>query len=92
MTAADESRVVWRHTDVTPALGRGIPAGVASIRPREWEVLRELATGRTAFEVGSDFGIAENTVKNHLQHVYQVLRVDSLVGAYSALGWLRTDR
>ena len=77
------------HTEPTPALGRGIPAGVTWIRPREWEVLRELSTGRTAFEVATDLGIAEATVKNHLQHVYQVLGVDSLVGAYYVLGWLR---
>ena len=74
-------------TYVTPALGRGIPAGV--IRPREWDVLRALSTGRTAADVGHELHISEQTVKNHLQHVYKVLGVDSLVGAYSVLGWLR---
>jgi DNA-binding NarL/FixJ family response regulator len=86
---ADDDLRRW-HTEATPVLGRGIPAGV--IRPREWEVLRAMATGRTAADVGHELHISEQTVKNHLQHVYKVLDVDSLVGAYSVLGWLRADR
>ena len=92
MTALHEDLIVWRHTEPTPALGRGIPAGVTLIRPREWDILRALSTGRTAADAGRDLFISEQTVKNHLQHVYRVLDVDSLVGAYSVLGWLRADR
>ncbi len=47
------------------------PAGVLS--PREQEVLRELACGRTNREIGESLGIGEETVKTHVARILSKL-------------------
>ena len=56
---------------------------------RQREVLRHRALGRSVTETAGDLGIAEQTVKNHLQRIYHVLHVTNLSEAYRAVGWLR---
>ena len=58
-----------------------IDAGVASLSPRELDVLRGIARGASNKEIGRDHGIAETTVKIHVQHVLRKLNVSSRVHA-----------
>jgi DNA-binding NarL/FixJ family response regulator len=45
------------------------------LSPRECEVLALVVEGRSNREIGEELGIARNTVKNHLHHVYTKLNV-----------------
>jgi two-component system nitrate/nitrite response regulator NarL len=56
-------------------------AGVASLSPRELDVLRGIARGASNKEIARDHGIAETTVKIHVQHVLRKLNVSSRVHA-----------
>ncbi|MET7713705.1 helix-turn-helix transcriptional regulator [Streptomyces sp. NPDC005407] len=50
--------------------GPDAPGAVDGIlRPREIQVLRMAANGRSNKEIGKRLGIAENTVKSHMAHL-----------------------
>jgi two-component system nitrate/nitrite response regulator NarL len=51
------------------------------LSPREREVLRGIARGASNKEIARDLGIAETTVKIHVQHVLRKLDVSSRVQA-----------
>ena len=61
------------------------PAPAASpidqLSPREQEILRGIARGASNKEIGRSLGIAETTVKIHVQHVLRKLDVASRVQA-----------
>ena len=62
---------------------------MSDLSPRQIELLAYMArTGKTRAEVGEDFSISEQTVKNTLTGAYRKLRVRGAVEAYIALGWL----
>ena len=56
-------------------------AAIASLSPREVDVLRGIARGASTKEIARDYGIAETTVKIHVQHVLRKLNVSSRVHA-----------
>ena len=56
-------------------------AGVASLSPRELDILRGIARGASNKEIAREHGIAETTVKIHVQHVLRKLDVSSRVHA-----------
>jgi len=43
---------------------------------RELEILRNLSTGMTIFEISKNLHISHNTMKTHLKSVYKKLHVD----------------
>ena len=51
------------------------------LSPRERDILRHIAHGASNKEIGRDLGIAETTVKIHVQHVLRKLDVSSRVHA-----------
>jgi two-component system NarL family response regulator len=51
------------------------------LTPREHEVLELIVKGRSNKEIGSDLGVAENTVKNHVKVVLEKLGVHDRVQA-----------
>ncbi len=57
------------------------PTGIALLSPREQEILRGIARGQSNKEIGRELGIAETTVKIHVQHVLRKLDVASRVQA-----------
>jgi two-component system nitrate/nitrite response regulator NarL len=57
------------------------PSKVAQLSPREQEILRGIARGASNKEIGRNLGIAETTVKIHVQHVLRKLDVSSRVQA-----------
>ncbi len=52
-----------------------------SLSPRELEILRGIARGDSNKEIARDHGIAETTVKIHVQHILRKLDVSSRVHA-----------
>ena len=56
-------------------------AAVASLSPRELDVLRGIVRGASNKEIARQHGIAETTVKIHVQHVLRKLEVSSRVHA-----------
>jgi two-component system nitrate/nitrite response regulator NarL len=57
------------------------PSKVAQLSPREQDILRGIARGASNKEIGRDLGIAETTVKIHVQHVLRKLDVSSRLQA-----------
>src|SRR6266511_5383951 len=77
----------YRDAAAAPAradLGTAEPASaspLAHLSPREQEILRAVARGASNKEIGRELGIAETTVKIHVQHVLRKLDVSSRVQA-----------
>lgn len=64
--------------------GAGIapaPAAIGSLSPRELEILRGIVRGASNKELARLHGIAETTVKIHVQHILRKLNVTSRVHA-----------
>jgi len=57
--------------------------GPDGLTPRELDVLRALALGRTTQQICSEFGIGQNTVRTHVQNIIAKLRVHSRLEAVS---------
>lgn len=52
-------------------------AALAMITPKEFQVIRGLQQGLRNKEIAAQMGISENTVKTHLNSIYQKLNVSS---------------
>jgi two-component system nitrate/nitrite response regulator NarL len=88
-----ESVVAPEMTGKLVAAYRGAASGTAAaspapaaspidqLSPREQEILRGIARGASNKEIGRSLGIAETTVKIHVQHVLRKLDVASRVQA-----------
>lgn len=70
-----------------PAAARGEPelalpsAAAEPLSPRETDILREIARGASNKEIARTLGIAETTVKIHVQHILRKLELGSRVQA-----------
>lgn len=58
------------------------------LSPREWDVLRAVALFGGQKEAARELGIAYQTLKNHISHVYHKLGVTTQSEALVAVGWL----
>lgn len=68
-------------TPTAPAVSPPSSALLDSLSPRERDILRGIARGASNKEIGRDLGIAETTVKIHVQHILRKLDVSSRVQA-----------
>ena len=59
----------------------GEASPLASLSPRERDILRGIARGESNKVIARELGIAETTVKIHVQHVLRKLDVSSRVQA-----------
>jgi len=63
----------------------GVPnsaaSAVASLSPRERDILRGIVRGASNKEIAREHGIAETTVKIHVQHILRKLGVSGRVHA-----------
>ena len=73
----------YRDAAAIPAQAEdGLPASpLAQLTPREQEILRGIARGASNKVIARELGIAETTVKIHVQHVLRKLEVASRVQA-----------
>jgi two-component system nitrate/nitrite response regulator NarL len=72
----------YRDAANGPAPVPPVPASkLEQLSPREHEILRGIARGASNKEIGRELGIAETTVKIHVQHVLRKLDVASRVQA-----------
>jgi len=74
-TAATET------TTTAAAPATTLNASLASLSPRELDILRGIVRGASNKEIARQHGIAETTVKIHVQHVLRKLDVSSRVHA-----------
>lgn len=56
-------------------------SSIASLSPRELDILRGIARGASNKEIAREHGIAETTVKIHVQHILRKLDISSRVHA-----------
>ncbi len=80
-TWADAVRRLEAGCDLSPPSGR--PA--EQLSPREWDVLRMLASRLTIREIAEHLGVSVNTVKYHVKGVYRKLAVSSRAEAVEAV-------
>jgi DNA-binding CsgD family transcriptional regulator len=52
-----------------------------ALTPRQWELLRLIAAGRTNAQIARQLGVSEGTVRIHLQNIYARLQVPSRTAA-----------
>jgi DNA-binding CsgD family transcriptional regulator len=57
---------------------------LATLTPREADVLRELTLGATNAEAALHLGCGERTIEKHLEHVYAKLGVSGRLAAVRA--------
>jgi two-component system nitrate/nitrite response regulator NarL len=74
-------KLVAAYRDATTPAAPPAASKVAQLSPREQEILRAIARGASNKEIGRELGIAETTVKIHVQHVLRKLDVSSRVQA-----------
>jgi two-component system nitrate/nitrite response regulator NarL len=73
----------YRGAAASPADAAAQPAAspIEQLSPRERDILRGIARGASNKEIARDLGIAETTVKIHVQHVLRKLGLSSRVQA-----------
>lgn len=76
-----------RHTG-TDHSGRVEPSGTSGLTPRELEVLRLLAAGRSNTAIAAQLFISDKTVSVHVSHILDKLGVASR-GEAAATAWAR---
>lgn len=67
-------------TYIDPSVGRQILQSAAThddLTPREIEVLRQLASGRSNKEIADALFVSDETVKTHVGHVFSKLQVEN---------------
>jgi two-component system nitrate/nitrite response regulator NarL len=70
-----------RRGQPRPAVTHSPCPKIASLSPRELDVLRGIVRGASNKEIAREHGIAETTVKIHVQHILRKLDVSSRVHA-----------
>ncbi|MEU9854168.1 LuxR C-terminal-related transcriptional regulator [Streptomyces sp. NPDC047974] len=83
----DAARQAFRELGATPdlarldALTRREPETATGLSPREVEVLRLVATGRTNHAIAADLVLSEKTVARHLSNIFGKLGLSSRAAA-----------
>jgi DNA-binding CsgD family transcriptional regulator len=72
MLALARPRIAELHTRRDREL-RGVP----NLTPRQWEVLRQVATGAGNIQIARTLGLSEATVRKHLENIFLRLGVQS---------------
>ena len=83
MLEGDAAREIFERLGATPDLARfGVPvASDHGLSPRELEVLRLVAAGKTNREIASSLVISEHTVARHVQNIFAKLGLSSRAAA-----------
>jgi DNA-binding CsgD family transcriptional regulator len=78
--ACRHDAVSWL-ADTAPPAPAPVNAGAQALTPRENEVLRWLAHGKTDAEIAALLGLSPRTVQKHLEHMYVKLGVETRTAA-----------
>ena len=54
---------------------------VPDLTPRQWELMRLIAAGRTNIQIARQLGLSEGTVRTHLENIYSRLDVSNRTAA-----------
>ncbi|HMK99976.1 MAG TPA: response regulator transcription factor [Acidimicrobiales bacterium] len=54
---------------------------VPELTPRQWELMRLIAAGRTNIQIARQLGLSEGTVRTHLENIYSRLDVSNRTAA-----------
>jgi two-component system nitrate/nitrite response regulator NarL len=81
VAGSDKSPNTNVASEVPVATATTTHAAIASLSPRELDILRGIARGASNKEIAREHGIVETTVKIHVQHVLRKLEVSSRVHA-----------
>ena len=73
---------MWIPPDVAAKLATRM--GDEDLTPRELEVLRLMVQGKSNKEIGNSLGVSEGTVKIHVNHILEKLKVSGRTEATSA--------
>jgi DNA-binding NarL/FixJ family response regulator len=81
-------RVIEQFVRRPPSSVRSLPASLDELTPRELEVLRLVARGRSNAEIATELFVSDATVKTHVAHALAKLnlrdRVQAVVFAYES--------
>jgi DNA-binding NarL/FixJ family response regulator len=66
-------------------LGPPAPTDCLGLTAREAQVLLQVDRGLTNLEIAADLGISANTVKRHLEHIFDKLGVRTRIAAVGRL-------
>ena len=66
---------------LTPVAAADAKPATPGLTPREAQILSHIARGASNKEIARELGIAETTVKIHVQHILRKLKLDSRVQA-----------
>lgn len=69
------------HLNELHALGRRSRSTEPALTPRQWELLRLVAAGYTNAEVATRLFLTSNTVRKHLENIFERLQVTSRTAA-----------
>jgi two-component system nitrate/nitrite response regulator NarL len=77
------NKMVATYVGVAPGDSKAVarPSVLSTLSTRELEILRAIARGSSNKEIGRELGIAETTVKVHVQNVLRKLQVPTRVHA-----------
>ena len=65
----------------TCTLSTRTPSGAPRLTARQWELLRLVAAGHSNADIARQLFLSENTVRKHLENIYQWLSVSSRTAA-----------
>ena len=80
LISADVARALSEGAPARPTAQRAsMPEGAAleGLSPREIDVLKLLAEGKTNREIGDSLHLSEKTVRNYVSHIYDALNLHS---------------
>jgi len=83
--APTRAQAAPRQEEKADPLERLTVAELASLSPRERDVVRLLATGNAAAEVAKTLGLSHHTVRNHIKSVFVKLQIRSQLALMSRL-------
>jgi DNA-binding NarL/FixJ family response regulator len=73
-----------------PAAAKGLSAGGHDLSDRQVEVMEAIACGRSNPHIAKELFLSEKTVKNHINHIFAKLDVESRAEAIAV--WVGTSR
>jgi DNA-binding NarL/FixJ family response regulator len=79
----ESARAIFRELGAAPDLARieRVSGAAHGLSPRELEVLRLVAAGRSNRQIAAELVISEHTVARHVQNIYTKLGLSSRAGA-----------